>query len=98
KYQEQMKMVSYYTLLGIILSVIVSCIFESDVNSWKINNNMELILIVLTGIFWGVIRPNIQIWLSRMKGSLYVLQFKPFGIAFATTFGVCFFPNSLNYG
>ncbi|CAL5204002.1 unnamed protein product [Lathyrus oleraceus] len=98
QYQEPMKMVSYYTLLGTVLSAIVSCIFESDVNSWKLKHNMELILVVVTGIFGGVIRPNIQIWLSRMKGSLYVPQFKPFGIAFATTFGVCFFPNSLHYG
>ncbi|PNX99409.1 auxin-induced protein 5ng4-like [Trifolium pratense] len=98
QYPEPMKMVSYYTLLGMILSAIVSCIFESDVNAWKLKHNMELILIVLTAIFGGVIRPNVQVWLSRMKGPLYVPQFKPFGIAFATTFGVCFFPNSLHYG
>lgn len=98
QYPEPMKMVSYYTLLGTILSAIVSCIFERDLNAWKLKRNMELILIVLTAMFGGVIRPNIQVWLSRMKGPLYVPQFKPFGIAFATTFGVCFFPNSLHYG
>ncbi|XP_004502587.1 WAT1-related protein At1g70260 [Cicer arietinum] len=98
QYPEQMKVVSYYTLLGTILSAIVSSILERDANAWKLKSNMELILIVLTATFGGAIRPNIQVWFSRTKGPLYVPQFKPFGIAFATTFGVCFFPNSLHYG
>ncbi|KAJ1395782.1 EamA domain [Sesbania bispinosa] len=98
QYPEPMKVVSYYCLLGTILSAIVSWIVEGDANAWKPKRNMELILIVLTAIFGGVIRPNIQVWFTRMKGPNYVPLFKPFGIAFATTFGVCFFPNSLHYG
>ncbi|KAH1125525.1 hypothetical protein AAZX31_06G117300 [Glycine max] len=46
----------------------------------------------------GVIRPNIHVWFTRIKGPLYVPLFKPFGIAFATTFALCFFSNSLHYG
>ncbi|XP_057449558.1 WAT1-related protein At1g70260-like [Lotus japonicus] len=97
-YPEPMKVVSYYCLLGTILSAIVSWIVERDANAWKLKRDMDLILIVLTALFGGVIRPNIQVWFTRMKGPLYVPLFKPFGVAFATTFGVCFFPNSLHYG
>ncbi|XP_027337210.1 WAT1-related protein At1g70260 [Abrus precatorius] len=98
QYPEPMKVVSYYSLLGTILSAMVSCIVERDTNAWKLKCNMELILVVMTALIGGVIRPSIQVWFSRMKGPLYVTLFKPFGIAFATTFGVCFFPNSLHYG
>ncbi|KAJ1395783.1 EamA domain [Sesbania bispinosa] len=98
QYPKPMKVVSYYCLLGTILSAIVSWIVERDANAWMLKRNMELILIVLTAVFGGVIRPNVQVWFTRMKGPNYVPLFKPFGIAFATTFGVCFFPNSLHYG
>ncbi|XP_061348145.1 LOW QUALITY PROTEIN: WAT1-related protein At1g70260-like [Gastrolobium bilobum] len=98
QYTQPMKVVSYYSLLGTILSALISWIIERDANAWNLKHNMELILIVLTALFGGVIRPNVQVWLSRMKGPLYVPLFKPFSIAFATTFGVCFFPNSLHYG
>ncbi|KAI4314303.1 hypothetical protein L6164_027225 [Bauhinia variegata] len=95
---EAMKVVTCYTSLGTVLSAIVSLMIERDPIFWKLNHNMELILIVLTAIFGGVIRPNIQIWFTRMKGPCYVPLFKPFGIAYATTFGVSFFPNSLHCG
>ncbi|KAG5031477.1 hypothetical protein JHK82_015084 [Glycine max] len=98
QYPEPMKLLSYSSLLGTILSAIVSGIVERDINAWKIKRNKDVILIVLTALVGGVIRPNIQVWFTRMKGPLYVPLFKPFGIAFATTFAVCFFSNSLHYG
>ncbi|ESW09535.1 hypothetical protein PHAVU_009G135400 [Phaseolus vulgaris] len=97
-YPEPMKVISYSSLIGTILSATVSCFVERDINTWKIKRNKDLILIVLTALVGGVIRPNIQVWLTSLKGPLYVSLFKPFGIAFATTFGLCFFSNSLHYG
>ncbi|XP_027902362.1 WAT1-related protein At1g70260-like isoform X3 [Vigna unguiculata] len=78
QYPEPMKMVSYSSLIGMILCAIVSCIIERDINAWKIKRNKDLILIVLTALVGGVIRPNIQVWLTRTKGPLYVPLFKPF--------------------
>ncbi|WVZ20092.1 hypothetical protein V8G54_007414 [Vigna mungo] len=98
QYPEPMKVVSYSSLIGTILSATVSCIVEWDINAWKIKRNKDLILILLTSLVGGVIRPNVQVWLTRTKGPLYVPLFKPFGIAFAATFAVCFFSNSLHYG
>ncbi|KAG5019151.1 hypothetical protein JHK87_015006 [Glycine soja] len=98
RYPEPMKVLSYSNLLGTILSAIVSWIVEREINVWKIKRNKDLILIVLTALVGGVIRPNIHVWFTRIKGPLYVPLFKPFGIAFATTFALCFFSNSLHYG
>ncbi|KAF7809267.1 WAT1-related protein [Senna tora] len=78
-YPEPMKVMSYYSLLGTILSIMVALMVERDLDAWKLKHNTELILIVLTGPF-------------------YVQLFKPFGIAYATTFGISFFPNTLHYG
>ncbi|KAI9073429.1 hypothetical protein K1719_044614 [Acacia pycnantha] len=71
---------------------------KRDSDAWKPKHKMELILIVLTALFGGVIRPTIQLWFTRLKGPFYFQIFKPFGIAYATIFGVTFFPNSLHYG
>nr|KYP35388.1 Auxin-induced protein 5NG4 [Cajanus cajan] len=98
QYPEPVKVLSYSSLVGTILSAIVSWIVERDINAWKLRRDNDLILIVLTAVVGGVIRPNIQIWFTRMKGPLYVSLFKPFGIVFATTFAVSFFSNSLHYG
>lgn len=97
-YPEPMKVICYYNFLGTILSAIVSLMVERDSDAWKLKHKMELILIVLTALFGGVIRPTIQVWFTRLKGPFYFQVFKPFGIAYATICGVTFFPNSLHYG
>ncbi|XWS68966.1 hypothetical protein CRYUN_Cryun04dG0138900 [Craigia yunnanensis] len=71
---------------------------ERDVNAWKLKHNRELLLIVVTGAFGSVIRSNVHLACTRMKGPFYVPMFKPFGMVFATFFGVSFFTNSLYYG
>ncbi|XP_028754466.1 WAT1-related protein At1g70260-like isoform X1 [Neltuma alba] len=97
-YPEPMKVICYYNFLGTISSAIVSIMVERDSDAWKLKHKMELILVVLTALFGGVIRPTIQVWFTRLKGPFYFQIFKPFGIAYATIFGVTFFPNSLHFG
>ncbi|KAG6654487.1 hypothetical protein CIPAW_05G148500 [Carya illinoinensis] len=41
---------------------------------------------------------TVHIWCTQSKGPLYVPMFKPFGILFATIFGISFFTNNLHYG
>ncbi|KAE8023433.1 hypothetical protein FH972_009125 [Carpinus fangiana] len=41
---------------------------------------------------------NMELLLIVLTGSFYVPMFKPFGILFATIFGISFFTNSLHYG
>ncbi|KAF5746629.1 nodulin MtN21 family protein [Tripterygium wilfordii] len=98
QYPHVMKVVSFYSLAGTIQCVVFSLFVERDPSAWKVNLNMDLLLIVTTAIFVSVIRSSIHITCSTMKGPLYVPMFKPFGIAFATFFGVTFFTNSLHYG
>ncbi|KAJ4711154.1 WAT1-related protein [Melia azedarach] len=97
-YPQVMKVVSFYSLAGTIQCTIFSLIMERDINAWKLKLNFELLLIIATAIFGSVIRTTVHVSCAQMKGPLYVPMFKPFGIVFATTFGVTFFTNALHYG
>ncbi|KAK8987632.1 hypothetical protein V6N11_027377 [Hibiscus sabdariffa] len=97
-YPQVMKVASFYSLIGTIQCLVFSLCVERDLNAWKLKHKQELLLVVLTGVFGSIIRSNVHLACTRMKGPLYVPMFKPFGIVFATVFGVSFFTNSLHYG
>ncbi|KAJ0095869.1 hypothetical protein Patl1_16207 [Pistacia atlantica] len=98
QYPQVMKVVSFYSLAGTIQCAIFSLIVERDLDAWKLKLNLDLLLIIATAIFTSIIRSSVHISCTQMKGPLYVPMFKPFGIVFATAFGVGFFTNSLRYG
>ncbi|PRQ41201.1 hypothetical protein RchiOBHm_Chr4g0444311 [Rosa chinensis] len=95
---EVMEVVSYYSLLGTIQCVIFSLFIERSLSVWKLKLNMDLLLIVLTACFGGLVRSRVHNWCINMKGTHYVPMFKPFGIVFATIFGVSLSANNLHYG
>ncbi|XVE92478.1 hypothetical protein REPUB_Repub01dG0100500 [Reevesia pubescens] len=98
QYPQVMKVASFYSLAGTIQCLVFSLAMERDLNAWKLKHNLELLLIVMTGVFGSIIRSNLHLACTRMKGPFYVPMFKPFGLVFATFFGVSFFTNSLHYG
>lgn len=59
---------------------------------------VHIILSLWQAIFGGVIRSRVQVWCMQLKGPLYVPMFKPFGIIYASFFGITFFGNSIYYG
>ncbi|XP_010543988.1 PREDICTED: WAT1-related protein At1g60050 [Tarenaya hassleriana] len=98
KYPQVMKVVAAYSLAGTVQCSIFSAIMESDLNAWKLKPNMDLMLIIATGIFGSIIRTSVHVKCAKLKGPYYVPLFKPFGILWATIFGTSFFVNSLHYG
>ncbi|PKI56229.1 hypothetical protein CRG98_023424 [Punica granatum] len=98
QYPHVMKVVSFYSLIGTVQCTIISLAIERDLSAWRLKLDMELLLIILTAIFGGVIRSRVQIWCMQLKGPLYVPMFKPFGIVYASFFGISFFGNSIYYG
>lgn len=96
---QVMRIVSLYSLFGTIQSVIVAVLFfERDLSAWRLELNFELLLIILTAIFSSVIRSNVLIWCTRLKGPNFVPAFKPFGIPYASTFGCLLFGDTFHYG
>ncbi|KAH6770753.1 hypothetical protein C2S52_015556 [Perilla frutescens var. hirtella] len=92
------KIISFYSLFGTVQSAAVALYFERDPNAWKLDLNFELLIIILTGIFSSLIRTNVQMWCTRLKGPIFVPLFKPCGIAYASTFGSLLFADTFHYG
>ncbi|PQQ03955.1 WAT1-related protein [Prunus yedoensis var. nudiflora] len=95
---EAIEVVTFYSLLGTIQSAILSLFLERNPSAWRLKLNMELLLIILTAIFGGLVRSRVHNWCMSIKGPYYVPLFKPFGIVFATIFGLSLSANSLHYG
>ncbi|XP_040375151.1 WAT1-related protein At1g70260 isoform X3 [Rosa chinensis] len=53
---------------------------------------------IIQACFGGLVRSRVHNWCINMKGTHYVPMFKPFGIVFATIFGVSLSANNLHYG
>ncbi|CDP00196.1 unnamed protein product [Coffea canephora] len=98
KYPQVMKIVSLYSLVGTLLSAILSVIIERDVDAWKLKLDMELLVIILTGIFGSVIRSSVHLWCMQKKGPLFASIFKPVGIPIASMFGCFLFADTFHYG
>ncbi|XP_073021952.1 WAT1-related protein At1g70260-like [Primulina eburnea] len=93
-----MKIITFYTLFGTIQSAVLALFMERDLDAWRLELNLELLIIILTAIFSSVIRSSVQIWCTRMKGPYFVPIFKPFGIPYASTFGCLLFSDTFHYG
>ncbi|KAF3431312.1 hypothetical protein FNV43_RR26043 [Rhamnella rubrinervis] len=96
QYPQVMKVVSFYSLFGTIQSAILCFFLERNLDAWKLKLDTELLLIVLTAAFGGLLRSRVHLWCMQMKGPFYVPTFKPFGIVFATIFGVIL--SAVHYG
>ncbi|KAJ9709054.1 hypothetical protein PVL29_000837 [Vitis rotundifolia] len=98
QYPEPMTIAALYTIMGTIQSAIVAFVAERNLSAWKLELNMELLLIFLSAIFGSAIRCSVHIWCMHNKGPFYVPMFKPFGIIIASFVSVIFFGDSLHYG
>lgn len=98
KYPHVMKIVFLYTLFGTIQSAIFALVMEKDVNAWRLELDMKLLVIVLTAIFGSLIRSSVQMWCMRLKGPSFPLYFKPVGIPTASACGCLLFAHTFHYG
>ncbi|CAN4124263.1 unnamed protein product [Withania somnifera] len=98
KYPYVMRIVFLYTLFGTIQAAIFALLMEKDLNAWRLELNMELLVIVLTAIFGSLLRSSVQMWCMRLNGPSFPLFFKPVGIPTAGTCGCLLFADSFHYG
>ncbi|XP_009790538.1 WAT1-related protein At1g70260-like [Nicotiana sylvestris] len=98
KHPQVMKIVFLYTLFGTIQSAILALLMEKDLRVWRLELNMELLVVVLTAIFGSLIRSSVQMWCMRLKGASFPLFFKPVGVPTASTCGCLLFAETFHYG
>ncbi|KAG5604418.1 hypothetical protein H5410_025910 [Solanum commersonii] len=72
KYPHVMKLVFLYTLFGTIQSAIFALVMEKDLNAWKLELNMELLVIVLTWEFQQLVLVAVYflLMLFTMEGNM----------------------------
>lgn len=97
RFPDMMVIVTCYTIFGTLQTFFVDIIANGDLNAWKLQMDLELLIIVLTAIFGTLVRSRVQAWIMSLKGPMYVAMFKPAGIFWANFFGESFF-GTLCYG
>ncbi|KAI5679168.1 hypothetical protein M9H77_10118 [Catharanthus roseus] len=98
RYPQVMKIVCLYSFAGTILSAFLAIFIERDINSWKLELDMKLLVIVLMAIFGSVVRIKVNMWCTKLKGPMFVSIFKPVGIPIASMFGCFLFADTFHYG
>ncbi|KAF8399296.1 hypothetical protein HHK36_015161 [Tetracentron sinense] len=98
EYPAEMIIVSFYCFFGTIQCLVVSLIAERDPNAWTLSPDMQLISILYSAVFGGVLTPCVCTWCIRKKGPVFVAMFKPLGIAIAALMGVIFLGDTLHFG
>ncbi|KAE8690805.1 Detected protein of unknown function [Hibiscus syriacus] len=95
-YPQVMKVASFYSLVGTSVSGLL--FVDGERLKYLEIETQTRPLTRYFDFFGSIIRSNVHLACTRMKGPFYVPMFKPFGIVFATAFGVTFCTNSLHYG
>ncbi|KAK9675691.1 hypothetical protein RND81_11G024200 [Saponaria officinalis] len=98
RFPDMMVIVTCSTIFGTIQTFFVDIIANGDFNAWKLNFDLELLIIVLTALLGTLGRSRVQAWCMSLKGPMYVAKFKPFGLFWACLIGLSLFGNSLHYG
>ncbi|RVW52770.1 WAT1-related protein [Vitis vinifera] len=98
RYPSEITVVSFFTLFGAIQCAAVALIAVKDSNAWKLRPDFELITIIYSAVFGGVVSFGVQTWCIKRKGPVFVAIFKPLGIGIAAIMGVIFLGDTLYIG
>lgn len=98
RYPSEITIVSFFTLFGAIQCAAVALIAVKDSNAWKLRPDFELITIIYSAVFGGVVSFGVQTWCIKRKGPVFVAIFKPLGIGIAAIMGVIFLGDTLYIG
>ncbi|KAJ7970880.1 WAT1-related protein [Quillaja saponaria] len=97
-YPSELTVVFLYNLSGMIVSVPVCLLVETDLSIWKLRPDISLVAILYSGIFGSVFASSIYAWGIHVKGPVYISSFKPLSIAIAAAMSVIFLGDDLHLG
>ncbi|EXC31602.1 hypothetical protein L484_008398 [Morus notabilis] len=87
-----------YFLCKTRISLPICFLAETKWSAWTLRPDIELVTIVLSGVFGPSFNTLVHTWGVHLKGPLYIAIFKPFSIAIAAAFGVIFLGDALFLG
>lgn len=97
-YPSEVTIVFFYILFGTIQCAIVALIAERNPDAWRIRPGIELITVMYTAIFGGLMLFGLVAWCLRRKGPVFVAMFNPVGIFIAALMSDIFLGDTLHLG
>ncbi|GLT35478.1 hypothetical protein SLA2020_099270 [Shorea laevis] len=97
-YPDEMTIVFFFTFFITVQAAVFALILERNPAAWRLKSSIEVIAIVSTAILGSLFRIAIHTWCLRKKGPVYVVMFKPLGIAIAVVMTVTFLGEILHLG
>ncbi|KAF7136611.1 hypothetical protein RHSIM_Rhsim08G0169700 [Rhododendron simsii] len=98
-YPSELTIVAFFNLFGTIQCTALSLFAErNNRDAWKLSPDIELISVIYSAVFGGVVSYSVQIWCIHKKGPVFVAMFKPISIAIAALFSVIFLGDTLSVG
>ncbi|KAH9720104.1 WAT1-related protein [Citrus sinensis] len=97
-YPSEVTIVFFYILFGTIQCAIVALIAERNPDAWRIRPGIELITVMHTAIFGGLMLFGLVAWCLRRKGPVFVAMFNPVGIFIAALMSDIFLGDTLHLG
>ncbi|KAL5725241.1 hypothetical protein ACHQM5_008405 [Ranunculus cassubicifolius] len=97
-YPAEITITFFYCFFATINSAIFTLVAERDLGVWRLKTGIELIAIVYTAIVGAALSTAIHTWCLRIKGPIYVCNFKPFGIVVAVVMGIIILKDTLYIG
>lgn len=97
-YPSVVTIITFYSLFGTIQCGIVALIGERNPDAWRIRPDIELITVIYTAIFGGLVIFGLVAWCLRRKGPVFVAMFNPVGIFIAAFLSDIFLGDTLHLG
>ncbi|XP_052182380.1 WAT1-related protein At3g28050-like [Diospyros lotus] len=98
-YPSELTIVAFYCMFGTIQCTVVTLIAErNNLNALKLRTNIELIAVIYSAVFGGVVTYSSQTWCIHKKGPVFVAMFKPVSIVIAALFSAVFLGDTLYAG
>ncbi|GKU96956.1 hypothetical protein SLEP1_g10137 [Rubroshorea leprosula] len=97
-YPDEMTIVFFFTFFITVQAAVFALILERNPAAWRLKSSVEIIAIMSTAILGSLFWIAIHTWCLRKKGPVYVVMFKPLGIAIAVVMTVTFLGEILHLG
>ncbi|KAL5720331.1 hypothetical protein ACHQM5_013010 [Ranunculus cassubicifolius] len=97
-YPSETTITFFYCFFATIISAIFTLVAERDLGVWRLKADIEFIAIVYAALVGAALSTAIHTWCLRIKGPIYVCNFKPFGIVVAVVMGVIILKDALYIG
>ncbi|PON93347.1 Plant-drug/metabolite exporter [Trema orientale] len=97
-YPSKITILFFYYFFGTIQCALLTLIAEGNLSVWALTPDIELISVLYSGVCGSVVVFSVLTWCMNKKGPVFVVMFKPLGIAIAAFMSTIFLGDTLYAG